>query len=132
MDLVKKNFFGTDCRFHHIGIVADDLKKLNKKKSEIIVDQIQKVKIAFIKINGCLLEVLSPLDKGSPIQNSLSKGNKIVHICFEVRDINDALKRARNNKFLVISRPIKTKAFAGRQIAWVYSNIFGLFELLEK
>lgn len=124
--------FGDDVVFHHIGLAVDAIEEIGFSINEIITDPIQRVKIAFVEIGGCRIELLEPLEEGSPISGNLKKGNKLAHICFEVGDLKQALACARENNFIAIAHPVPAPAFSGRAIAWVFSPIWGLFEILER
>ena len=78
------------------------------------------------------LELLEPANEKSPVFLSLKKGIKLVHLCFEVPDIEAAIARGIEHSFMQIAPPVPAPAFEGRRIAWVYHAALGLFELLEK
>lgn len=119
--------FGNNVSFHHVGLAISSLTE-----AEAITDPIQKVKIAFAELDGCRIELLEPTGEDSPIFNSVKKGIKLLHICFEVDDLKSALDNARKNGFLLIASPVPAAAFANRRIAWVFHRIWGVIELLER
>lgn len=125
------NFFGKDAEFEHIGIVVksinDTLKNVKK-----ISDPIQKVSVAMVNINNFKVELVEPLCESSPVTNILKKGQTIYHICFKVDNIKIAIDTARKSGFHCIAAPIQAVAFKNKKIAWLFSNTYGLVELLEK
>lgn len=128
---MELNFFGANARFHHIGMAVHDIHELNQEL-ETWLDPIQKVKVGFVNFNGLPVEFVSPINCGaSPIDQSLKKGNKLIHICFEVPDLHSALEACRAHGFRQVALAVPAVAFNNRKISWVFSNSYGLFELLE-
>lgn len=125
------NFFGVEAKFHHVGLAVNSLKNISLE-SEIFTDEIQKVRVAFASLNGLNIELIEPLNNASPIKENMQKGVKLVHICYEVTDIDKQLKECKKYGFYSIAKPVPATAFGNRKIAWVFSKVYGLFELLEK
>lgn len=124
-------FFGKEARFHHIGLAVRSIREVSPS-SEPVVERTQKVRLAFVSLNGLTVELLEPLGDDSPIATSLRDGVKLLHLCFEVPDLDAALAACRPAGFHRISRPVPTEALEGRRLVWVYSQRYGLFELLER
>lgn len=131
LNISKVNFFKGDAKFHHIGLVLGSIADTKIKGFKAVYDPLQRVNVSFADVGGCLIELLEPAGENSPIFNSLKKGVKLMHICLEVDNIEIALKEARSNSFLVIANPVPAVVFGGRKIAWIFSDVWGLFELLE-
>ena len=125
------NFFGIEAKFHHIGIAVHSIKDVSPE-SKIFIDNTQNVSVAFVSLNGVNVELIEPLNEASPINQSLKKGVKIVHICYEVVDIEQTLEECRTHGFHCIAKPVPATAFEDRRIGWVYSRQYGLIELVEK
>lgn len=128
--MIQFNFFGENARFHHIGMAVRSIEALSPL-SEIITDPNQKVSVTFVLINGLLIELIEPYGDNSPVTQSLQKGTKLIHLCYEVNDLEATIKCCRKNGFHCISPPVPAVAFNRRKIAWLYSNQYGLFELLD-
>jgi len=126
-----KNFFGEHAEFEHAGIAVRSIAKA-APGVEITADPIQKVSVAFIHVNNIKVELIEPLTDNSPIANILHKGQSLYHLCFSVPDMQKALETARKHGFHCIAKPVPAKAFNEAKIAWVYSMVYGLFELIEK
>lgn len=127
-------------KVHHIGYAVKYLKqslemflKIGYKiETEPIKDEKRKVEIAFVSNNGYLVELISPLDKESPIQNYLSKiGNTPYHLCYETEDIEAAVIELRKQRYLLIEAPNEAVAIEDRRVAFMYNPKYGLLELLE-
>lgn len=128
-------------KFHHIGYaVANLAESLNIFLSlgySIVSgsekDQLRKVEIAFVKNEGVLVELISPLDSESPITNLLNKvGNSAYHICYEVDDIDVKILELRKMRFILIEKPSQAIAINNQRVAFLYHPKYGLLELLEK
>jgi len=131
INVTKYNFFGDDAVFHHIGMAVPLISDISPG-SQPVKDDIQKVFVAFISLNGVNIELIEPDGSDSPVALSIKKGIKLLHICYEVVNIDEALNECRKYKFHCIARPQPASAFNDNKIAWVYSKHYGLFELLEK
>ncbi len=98
-------------------------------------DPIQKVSVCFLSrgLSGePLVELVAPLNGGSPVTGVLKRGGGAYHWCYETQDLDRALGEAVEAKFVLISGPAPAVAFGGRRIAWVYAPTLQLLELLEE
>ena len=80
------------------------------------------------------VELLESLGENSPINNFLKKrGPGIHHVCFEVEDINSAIKELKENNISVLSEDAKRGA-EGYKIVFIHPKSTGgiLVELAEK
>ena len=103
-----------------------------EKDVNIVYDDKQKVSVAFIKINGVPIELIEPEGNHSPVLNSLKKGNKLVHLCYSVKVLEEAINTAIQNGFYTISSPVQAIAFNNKRIVWLFSKVYGLVELVEE
>jgi methylmalonyl-CoA/ethylmalonyl-CoA epimerase len=123
--------FGAGATLHHIGCVVASIDSVSSG-AEIHFDPIQKVNVTFTSIHEVPLELIEPVGEDSPVKQSLRKGTKLVHLCFEVDNLESTLDECAGQGFRCIARPVPAVAFDGRRIAWVFHREFGLFELLER
>jgi len=128
--MIEFDFFGDGARLHHLGVAVRSIEEVSPS-SETITDPIQKVTVAFVRVNGIPFELIEPNGDHSPITRSLEKGVKLLHVCYSVPDLEMVIKACRKHGFHCIERPVPAVAFDNRKIAWVYSSQYGLFELLE-
>jgi methylmalonyl-CoA/ethylmalonyl-CoA epimerase len=129
--MIECNFFGAGARFHHIGLAVESIRAICPS-AEAFVEETQRVSLAFIQFNGITVELLEPLGENSPINRSLREGVKLLHLCYEVPDLEKALETCRPAGFHRLGPPVPTPVFDGRRLAWVFSKQFGLFELVER
>jgi methylmalonyl-CoA/ethylmalonyl-CoA epimerase len=131
----------TSFKFHHIGIATTNIKNTAKYYldaeyiiSDTIFDPIQNVSIAFLEKNGMpRIELLEPvLSSNSPINKIIEKsGVSPYHICYEVDDIETAIKELKKKKYLPLSRPVNAIAINNKKICFLFNKDIGLIELVE-
>jgi methylmalonyl-CoA/ethylmalonyl-CoA epimerase len=129
--MIEFNFFGEGATFHHIGLAVESIRAICPD-CEVFVEKTQKVSLAFIQFNGITIELLEPDGENSPIARNLRDGVKLLHLCYEVPDLEAALAQCRPAGFHRLGPPVPTPVFGSRKLAWVFSKQFGLFELVER
>jgi len=128
--LKQLQFFGPSARLHHVGIAVSSIEDAIPGLQSV-EDPIQQVRVAFADLAGLTIELIEPVNEQSPIDQSLKKGVKLLHICVEVPSLDTALKFGAENGFRKISSIQPAVAFEMRKIVWVFNAVFGLVELLE-
>ncbi len=129
--MFELDVFGEKAVLDHIGLAVRSIRDAVGDKAEIFTVEPQKVSVAFIKMNGLRMELIEPLGEDTPIASNLKKGQQLVHICFRVPDMDKAVKKGRENGFHCIAPVSPAVAIEGKRITWVYSRVYGLFELVE-
>lgn len=130
-------------KVHHIGIVVpklhDSIKEMTKffefdNVSDINNISSQKVNICFLKIGETRLELIEGVGMDSPIYNFAKNGGGIHHLCFEVKDIQKAIKEMEKKGATVVVKPVR--GFENRLIAFLHLNMkntnCNLIELAEE
>lgn len=117
--------------FLHIGLAVPSIREACAGGVEPVPEKGQRVCVAFVDLHGAPVELIEPLGDASPVAASLEKGQKLLHLCFRVPDLEKALARAKQNGFHAISKPAPAEVFGGKRILWLFSKTFGLFELVE-
>lgn len=127
-------------RFHHIGYAVKDIFETAENYismgwvlSEVYVDVIQNSQIAFLKKEGFpLIELVAAVDDKSPVVNTLKKsGVSPYHVCYEVDDIDIAIKELNEMSFFTLFDPVPAIAIENRLICYLYSVSVGLIELVS-
>ena len=132
LDVIKSiDIFKENCKFHHIGLSVKSIASLFPDTKPVI-DPIQKVKVAFINLQGTTIELLEPLDETSPIYNNLKNNNKLCHICFEVSNINNAINNGKKKGFHVIQKPVPAIALGNRTVCFLFHSDYHIVELLQR
>ncbi len=137
--------FDTDFVFHHVGYAVENMdrsiKAFNKigfvKDSDVVPDEFRKVNIVFMKnkAGGQLVELIEPMSEESPAYQTVCKMNGSAspyHICYEVDDIEWAVKELKRRKFVVTSKANPAVAIGGRRVAFLFQKDAGLIELVER
>jgi methylmalonyl-CoA/ethylmalonyl-CoA epimerase len=131
-------------KFKHIGVAVADLQQALAAHQDIFgytvisgpfADPLQKVNVCFISKAASLdplIELVEPAADDSPVNQILAKGIGAYHLCYEVKDIDDALKHVRSRGCLIVSGPVRAVAFNGNRIAWFYTPTRQLTELVEQ
>lgn len=125
-------FFGEDAHFHHVGLAVKSIQDLTPPDSEIWIEKRQGVSIAFIHLYGITIELLQPLSDNSPIARSLREGRKLLHLCYDVPELDAALACCRRVGFHSLGAPVPAPVLGSPRVAWVFSKQYGLFELCER
>ena len=110
---------------HHIGIVVTDINKsidiYNKigfeLEDNIVIDDVQKNRIAFLKSGYCLkLELIEPLDEESSVYN-FREGYH--HICYEAEQGEDIIQKFKKMKIgKIFTTPIIAPALDNRKVVF--------------
>lgn len=126
-----RQVFGPDATFHHVGLGVVSIARADPA-ARPVVNRTEGVAMAFVELNGVMVELLEPLDESSPIANRVAHGPALLHLCFEVDRLDDALAAARGAGFHRLSAPTVVPEWDGRRLVWVFSRDLGLVELVER
>lgn len=127
-------------RIDHIGYAVKQMEQaiecfqeLGFRFGDIIEDPDRKVSIAFGENDwGITVELVSPLEKGSPVDGTLRKnGNAPYHLCYQSANLEADIEQLEEKAFQVLIPPQKAVAFQGRKVAFLYHLQVGLIELVE-
>lgn len=128
--------------FHHIGIACRDIEKtkpfyaaMGYTAAATVDDPVQQVRVCFLDKDGApRVELLEPLnEKTSPVSRILaSAGVSPYHICYQVENLEAAIRSMRAQRFLLVSGPVPACAMDNRRIAFLFQKHTGLVELVEQ
>ena len=129
-------------RLAHVGIAVRSLAEKTALYRDVLgipltheeVVPSERVRVAFFDSGETHVELLEPVDGGGPIAEFLERrGEGIHHLCFEVDDIEAALKRVRAAGMTVIGEAPRPGA-EGRQVAFLHPRSSGgvLIEISER
>lgn len=126
---------------HHIGYLVKKLERARLAfealgygvEQETIRDEFRKVDIVFLSKDGYRVELVSPYDSTSVVAGLLVRtGNAPYHVCYEVDDLDAAIERLRDARYVVSSEPAPAPACGGARVAFLVHPYLGMVELLEK
>jgi methylmalonyl-CoA/ethylmalonyl-CoA epimerase len=129
-------------KLHHVGIVVESIERQTQRYqeflglapvSEVVTDVTQKVNVQFLaeKAGETSVELIEPLPGESPVRRALEKGGGLNHLCFEVADVEEAVRGAEAHGAICVRTPVPAAAFDGRRIAFVFFRGMGLIEYAE-
>jgi methylmalonyl-CoA/ethylmalonyl-CoA epimerase len=133
-----------NCILHHVGFVVASISGVAEEFSssmsakwdgQLIHDPLQRVRVAFfrsIDVRNPVFELVEPADQYSPVSRFLKKGGGLHHVCYEIDELESALRVAGDTGLVTVAHPAPAVAFGGRRIAWVCSKSLLLIELLER
>lgn len=132
--------FQESLRVHHIGYAVKNIDKaidmfttLGYHVHEKSIDESRKVIIAFAECSGYMIELISPLCEGSPVDSILKKnGSTPYHICYETDDITSTCQILKSEKFRMISEINPAPAIQNANVVFLYHPTIGIIELVEK
>jgi methylmalonyl-CoA/ethylmalonyl-CoA epimerase len=98
----------------------------------IVVNSLQKVKVAFLKKeNSLTIKIIEPLKENLSLVNFVSRGGGFHHICFRCDNINDGLKELKEKGLITLVPPQPGEAFNNHDIAFLLAR-YGLnIELID-
>ena len=129
----------TPTRIAHVGIAVKSIDALIPFYRDVLglteapLDDSDGARIAGLAAGDSLVELLEPIDAGSPISRFLEKrGPGIHHICFTVDDIDATMARCRQAGITLIDETPRMGA-EGKRIAFLHPKSTGgiLIELSE-
>ena len=129
--MIECTFFGHEARFHHVGLAIRSIRDADPSFPSYR-DENLGVAMAFLDLGGVTIELLEPIGEDSPIAKNLRDGVKLVHLCYEVPDLEEALEEGRRAGFRRISKIEKQPVYDDRRVVWVFNKHYGVIELLER
>ena len=127
-------------KVHHIGYAVKRLNEARKQMEEVgyefgslIEDRERKIQISFGEKDGYRIELVRPMEKGSPIDKILADTGPVpYHICYETDCFEkDIEHRTCGGGYRVIIPPAPAAAFGGNRVVFLYSLVLGIIEVME-
>lgn len=121
--------------FHHVGIAVQNIDVYYNtilmplfgfnKISEIIVNESQNVKVAFVRKDASTrFELIEAIDENSPTVKILKKENGgLYHLGFLSKNFDEDVRLLKKNKFILISYK--------ERIAFFSSPSYEIYELID-
>ena len=130
-----------DLKFHHVGCAVRDIEKAVgfysgtlgcRRLTEPVSVPSQKVKVCFLELGpGALLELVEGVEDGSPIDQLVDKtGGGPYHLCFQVPDLDAAIKALRRKRCFPLTR-FEQHVEGLSRFAFLLTPDRHLFELCE-
>lgn len=128
-------------RIHHIGYLV---RKMDKAKAafvdlgytieqDTVLDDYRQINICFLKKDGYLIELVSPISKESVVHDLMKKiGNSPYHICYVTGAFDEDTKMLLDKKYVMCSEKHEAIAFSGRRVCFLVHPYMGMVELVEE
>jgi methylmalonyl-CoA/ethylmalonyl-CoA epimerase len=129
-------------RLHHIGHLVREIPAAADEfvkrfgyviESSIIEDPVQTACVQFLRQPDAdhWLELITPMGADSKLSKALTRGGGLHHLCYEVRELDQACEKLRTDGLLALGSPQPAAAFSGRRIVWFMDRTKLLVELVE-
>lgn len=124
----------------HLGYVVKNMEKsiLQFEKEGAVltipptIDMIQKVTVCLLKMEGNIdIELVSPIkDVPSPLDSRLKRGGGLDHICYTVKNMQEAINKESQQGAYLLHQPSFATAF-NANVAFLFRPSGLLVELME-
>ena len=121
-------------RLNHIAIVVPDLvaaADIYKASLGAIVSEINElpehgVRLVFVELPNCKIELLHPLDDASPVFSFLEKNPSggMHHLCYEVDNIYESVKRLKMDGARVLGDGLPKIGAHGKPVIFLHPKDF--------
>ena len=125
-------------KLDHIGYLTDSIEKsiitfelLGYEKGDSLFDNIQNIKLQFLKNNNTTIELIEP-QKDSKIYNLLNKYNNIFyHTAYKVNNIDETISELKKSTIIKPLTPKMDSDFFKKHIQFFLLNQ-NIIELIEE
>ena len=94
-----------------------------RQMTEVIINSLQKVKVAFLnKEESVLIKLIEPLTDNQSLVNFVNKGGGFHHLCFRVEDMDKQISELKENGLLMLVPPQPGEAFNNHDIAFMLAR----------
>ena len=127
-------------KIHHIGYLAKSIAKTEKKFFELgyeverptKYDEVRDIDIEFLVNGDYRVELIEPKSKESPMYPLLKNyKNTPYHFCYEVDDIDKAVKELSDKHYTLIQEPNIAPCIDDKKVAFLNNISMGIIELVE-
>lgn len=127
-------------KIHHLGYLVENMDSAVKqfleeggKLKSRIYDEDRLVEIAFIEMERLPIELVCPHEGSVDVGKSIRRLKTIpYHLCFECRNLEEEINKRVKNGDMLVKEPQKAVAIDNRNVAFMYNESIGLFELVEE
>ena len=129
-------------KFDHIGVFVPSLGVGRNYLENILQisnwtvpvdDHLQKVSVQFgVDLSGIRYELVAPCGANNPVDPLLKQSKNILnHIAYLVDDLDVSITKLEQERCLLISGPTPAIAFNNQRIAFLYTPLRFVIELIE-
>ena len=100
--------------------------------TEVIINSLQKVKVAFLsKDDSVLVKLIEPLSDNESLVNFVNRGGGFHHLCFRVENIDEQICELKEKGLLLLVPPQPGEAFNNHNIAFMLAKNGTNIELIN-
>jgi methylmalonyl-CoA/ethylmalonyl-CoA epimerase len=127
-------------KVHHVGYLVKRIDKAVKEfgklgyelESAVVRDAIRDIDICFMKKDGYVIELVSPVSEGSVVANLIKRyKNAPYHICYTSTDFNGDVAHLLSSGYVQIEEPKVAPALSNKRVVFLMNPSMGMIELLE-
>jgi len=128
-------------KVHHIGYFVKNIEKGKRSfidlgyevEQDVVRDEYRGIDIAFLVKDGYRVELVSPYTEESVVYDLRKRmGNSPYHICYEVADLDTAIRELQAQRFVVTQEPHEAVAIDGKRVCFLIHGQIGIIELVEE
>jgi len=94
-----------------------------RQMTEVIINSLQQVKVAFLnKEESVLIKLIEPLTDNQSLVNFVNKGGGFHHLCFRVEDMDKQISLLKGKGLLMLVPPQPGEAFNNHDIAFMLAR----------
>ncbi len=132
-----------ELRFDHLGVAVPDLEAASRFYRDVLGYQVragpfddagQQARVLFLAggpDEPFVLELVAPLGETSHVHRLLERSFGAYHVCYATPDLAASIARLSASRCIVARAPVPATAYGGRRIAWLYTPMKQLMELVE-
>lgn len=103
-----------------------------RQMTEVIVNSLQKVKVAFLSKEGSIMiKLIEPLSDNASLVNFVNRGGGFHHLCFRVENIDEQVTELKEKGLLLLVPPQPGEAFNNHNIAFMLAKNGTNIELID-
>jgi methylmalonyl-CoA/ethylmalonyl-CoA epimerase len=103
-----------------------------RQKTDVVVNSLQKVKVAFLsKKESMTIKLIEPLLGNQSLVNFVNRGGGFHHICFRCESMDEELKDLKEKGLITLVPPQPGEAFNNHNIAFLLARYGMNIELID-
>lgn len=127
-------------KIHHIGYLVKAIEEAEEKFANLgyltiapkVYDEIRKIEIVFLKKDGVVVELVSPVSEDSPVASLIKRvGNSPYHICYSSENFEEDIVKLRSEGWMKLGQPERAPALENKNVVFLIHSVVGMIEVLD-
>lgn len=103
-----------------------------RQMTEVIINSLQKVKVAFVcKEESVMVKLIEPLPDNESLVSFVNRGGGFHHLCFRVENMDEQISELKEKGLLMLVPPQPGEAFNNHKIAFMLAKYGTNIELID-